>query len=184
LLAVDAPIEMPRRNQMREAIGSGTILIKEGTLLPEALRLETESFVNGWTLVKNLDGYGLDRRIREAGWTYFCLAGEISAIGFGFGGQETERRAVRRLLANAQSEDFNSLEITRMVSRYFLGVPYTTVYAHSRHLQKSLFLFRGEGVHELIRPKISSGVNPDMGRAEVGDLSLEGAPGEPKVATA
>lgn len=169
---------------MRKAIGSGTILIKAGTLLPEALRLETESFVTGWTLVKNLDGYGLDRRIREAGWTFFCLAGEISATGFGFEGQKTERRAVRRLLANAASENFNTLEIARMVSRNFLGVPYTTVYAHSRHVQKSLFLFHDEGVQKCDQTKISCGVNPSMGRAEIGDQSLEGAPGQPNVATA
>ena len=41
---------------MPETIKAGTILIKEGALLPEALRLESESCVPGWRLIKDLDG--------------------------------------------------------------------------------------------------------------------------------
>ena len=55
---------------MPETIKAGTILIKEGALLPEALRLESESCVPGWRLIKDLDGYGLDREIHKAGWTF------------------------------------------------------------------------------------------------------------------
>ncbi len=59
---------------MSDTIKTGTILIKEGTLLPEAVRFESECGVPGWRLVKDLDRCGLDREIREAGWTFFCLA--------------------------------------------------------------------------------------------------------------
>jgi hypothetical protein len=92
---------------MRKAIGPGTILIKEGTLPPEALRLETESFVTGWTLVKNVNGYGVDQRIREVRWAFFCLAGEISATGFGFEGQETQRRALHDRLCAVSTRPEN-----------------------------------------------------------------------------
>jgi hypothetical protein len=54
---------------MPDTIKRGTILIKEGTLLPEVLRFESELCAPGWRLVKNLDGYGLGRKIHEAGWT-------------------------------------------------------------------------------------------------------------------
>ncbi len=102
---------------MAETIKTGTILIKEGTFLPDALRFESEPCATGWRLVKDLDGYGLDRKIHEAGWTFFCLAGEIEATVFGLEGQETVRRGVKRILAKLKSEKFNSLEITRVASK-------------------------------------------------------------------
>ncbi|HEX2715968.1 MAG TPA: hypothetical protein VHM88_27610 [Candidatus Acidoferrales bacterium] len=129
---------------MPHTIETGIILIKEGTLLPEALRLESEPFAPGWRLVKDLDGYGLDRRIQEAGWTFFCLAGEIKATVLGLDGQKTVRRAVKRILGKLKSEKFNSLEITAVASKRFLGVPYASVSARSRHIQESMFLFRAK----------------------------------------
>ncbi len=129
---------------MADTIKTGTILIKEGTPLPEALRFETEPCAPSWTLVKNLDGYGVNRKIHEAGWTFFWLAGEIKATVFGFDAQKAVRRAVKRILARLKGEKFNSLEVTRVASKRFLGVPYTSVYAHSRHIQESVFLFRAK----------------------------------------
>ena len=131
---------------MPDTIKTGTILIKEGTLLPEALRVESDPCAPGWRFVKNLDGYGLDRKIHEAGWTFFCLAGEIKATVFGFDGQKTVRRAVKRILANLKLEKFNSLEITGVASKRFLGVPYVSASARSRHIQESPFLFQTTGV--------------------------------------
>jgi len=45
-----------------DTIKPGTILIKEGALLPETMRFESESCLPGWRLVKDLDGRGLDRK--------------------------------------------------------------------------------------------------------------------------
>lgn len=64
---------------MKKTIEPGTILIKESTLLPETLQLETEPFAIGWKLVKNLNGYDLSRKIHDERWTFFYLAGEVSA---------------------------------------------------------------------------------------------------------
>lgn len=130
---------------MPDTIKTGTVLIKEGTPLPEALRFESESCGPSWRLVKNLDGYELDRKIHEAGWNFFCPSGEIKATAFGFDEQKTVRRAVEPILANLKSERFNSLEIMRVASvtsKRFLGVRYVTVSAHSRHIQESSLLFQ------------------------------------------
>ena len=129
---------------MLDTIKPGTILIKEGTLLPEAVPFESEPCVPGWRLVKDLDGCGLDRKIRDAGWTFFCLAGQLGATVFGIDEQKTLSRAVGQILANLESAEFNSLEIMRVTSeasRRFLGVRYVTVSAQSRHIQESAFLF-------------------------------------------
>ena len=129
---------------MPDTIKPGTILIKEGTLLPEAVRFESEPCVPGWRLVKDLDGCGLDRKIRDAGWTFFCLAGQLGATVFGIDEQKTLSRAVGQILANLESAEFNSLEIMRVTSeasKRFLGVRYVTVSAQSRHIQERAFLF-------------------------------------------
>jgi hypothetical protein len=125
---------------MPDTIKPGTILIKEGTLLPETLRFESEPCVSGWRSVKDLDGCGLDRKIREAGWTFFCLAGQLGATVFGIDEQKTLSRAVEQILANLESAEFNCLEIMRVTleaSKRFQGVHYMTVSAQSRHIQKS-----------------------------------------------
>ncbi|PYV40206.1 MAG: hypothetical protein DMG06_20915 [Acidobacteria bacterium] len=89
---------------MTDKIKMGTILIEGGALLPDSLRFESEPYSKGWRLVKNLDGYGLDRKIRQAGWTLFYMAAEMKASVFGFGGEKALRRAVNRVLAKLKSE--------------------------------------------------------------------------------
>jgi hypothetical protein len=132
---------------MPDTIKTGAILIKEGTLLPEVLRFESEPCAPGWRLVKNLDGYGLGREIHKAGWTFSWQAGEIGATVFGLDEQKTLRRAVEQILANLESAEFNSLEIMRVASeasKRFLGVRYVTVSAQSRDIQESAPLFRAK----------------------------------------
>jgi hypothetical protein len=138
---------------VRETIKAGDILIKEGTRMPESVRIESEPGVPGWKLVSDLDGYAFDRMIRNAGWNFFCLAGDIKATVFGIDEQQMVRRAIERILANPRSENFNSLEITRVTSTGSVRFPlvhYVTVSAQSRHIQKGMFLSRSQEVPELV----------------------------------
>jgi hypothetical protein len=121
---------------------AGRIFIREGTLLPKAVQIESELYIPGWRAVKNLDGYGLDRKIHAAGWTFFCLAYETKATVFGIDDEKMVRRAMERILANRKLEKFNSLEIVRVASKRFLGIHHVTVSAQARHIQDSPFLFR------------------------------------------
>lgn len=130
---------------MADNIKTGTILIEESALLPDSLRFESEPYANGWRLVKNLDGYRMDRRIREAGYTFFSMAGEIKASVFGFNREKALRRAVKRVLANLSSEQSNCRAITQVAAKRFLGLPYLTVYAHPRHIQENSFFSRSNG---------------------------------------
>ena len=141
---------------MADKIKTGTILIEEGAPLPETLRFESEPYSNGWRAVKNLDGYGLDRKIREAGWTFFYMADEIRASVFGFDREKALCRAVSRLLANLRAERFNSLEITRVAAKRFLGLPYVTVSAHRRHIQESMVLFHSKRLVEWDGAKLAA----------------------------
>jgi hypothetical protein len=136
---------------MAREMTTGTILIKENTLLPKELQLETNPCVPGWGLVQDFDAYGLDREIEKIGWTFFSLAEVIRATVFGIDVQKMVRRAIERILSNPKSERFNSLEITRVASvgsGRFPGVRFITVSAISRHIQKGLTLFCVNDVQE------------------------------------
>jgi hypothetical protein len=127
-----------KRDQVQDTIHMGTILVRAGTLFPEALHIEDEPCMPGWRLVRDLNGYALHRKVHKAGWTFFFLAGEVRAIAFGADEQSTARRAIKRILAKSKSKEFNSLEITRVASKGFLGLPYVSVQAQSRHIQEGL----------------------------------------------
>jgi len=141
---------------MAEKIKTGTILIKEGALLPESMRFESEPYSNGWRLVKNLDGYGLGREAREAGWTFFYMAGEVDATAVGSDLEETTRRAVKKVIACMKSAGFNCLEIAQVAAKRFLGLPYLTVSAHPRHIQESIVLFDSKRLTEWDRAKLAA----------------------------
>jgi hypothetical protein len=115
----------------------GTILIRENTPLPANLALETEAMSPGWRGVRNLGGYELGRKLQKANWNFFYLAGAIPTIAFGREEQKTLHRAVRRILAKLKGKNFNCLEITAVIEKHFLGVPFLSVTANSRHLQES-----------------------------------------------
>lgn len=129
---------------MPDTVKAGTILIQEGASLADSLLLETEPYSKGWRLLRKLDGYGLDRKVREAGWTFFLLAGEIQGIAFGFEGEKRTRRAVNRIMARLKSQNFNCVEITQVAGKRFLGMPCVSVTAHSRHIQESNVLSRAK----------------------------------------
>jgi hypothetical protein len=113
---------------------SGTILIRDNTPLPAGMAIERDVFLPGWKAVRDLDGYQLGRKIEEAKWNFFYLAGEIRVTVLG-NSSKTLCRAVKRALAKHEKH-FNSLEIASVVSKRFLGLPFMSVVAHTRHIQQ------------------------------------------------
>jgi hypothetical protein len=131
---------------------AGRIFIREGTVLPKTLQIESEPYMPGWRSVESLDGYGLGRKIHDAGWTFFSLAYETKASVFGMDGEKIVRRAMERILANREAEagKFNSLEIVRvasLTSKRYLGIRHVTVSARSRHIQESPVIFQLKDKH-------------------------------------
>jgi len=122
---------------MAETIQVGTILMKEWPGMTQLLNLESEPCSGEWSLLKVLDGFALDRKIHAAGWNFFFMAAEVKAIFFGSLTAAKVQSALKRILAKVKPQHFNGLEVTAIVTRHFLGVPYVTVSAHSRHMQHS-----------------------------------------------
>jgi hypothetical protein len=121
---------------MADKIKSGTILITEGVLLPESLLFESEPYAYGWRLVKNIDSNGLDQIIRQEGWYFFHIDGVIETNAFGSDEKKITRKAIKRIIANLKSKNFNCLEVTRVATKRSLGLTYMSVSAHSRHIQE------------------------------------------------
>jgi len=150
---------------------SGTTLIRENTLLPAGLTIESEVFLPGWRVVKNLDGSALARSIEGANWNFFYLAGEIRATVLGRDRSGTLQKAVKRILAK-QEEQFNSLEITRVVLKRFLSIPFMLIVAaHSRHIQQGICLVPAKdfflGTTVLAAPESRLSSDREQRRAEV-----------------
>lgn len=125
---------------MPPTVHVGTILMKEWPGMMQLLGLESEPCSGEWSLLKVLDGFALDRKIHAAGWNFFFMAAEVKVMFFGSVGAVKIQNALQRILSKVKEQQFNGLEVTQIVARRFLGVPYVTVSAHSRHMQRSCYL--------------------------------------------
>jgi hypothetical protein len=65
------------------------------------------------------------------------MAAEVKVRFFGALGTTRIQNAMKRILAKVRPQSFNCIEVTGIVAKHFLGVPYTIVSAHSRHIQQS-----------------------------------------------
>jgi hypothetical protein len=136
---------------MPQTIKAGTILVKmkDWAGMMQLPAFETEPCIGEWSLVNVMDSFALDRQIHAAGWNFFFMATEVKAMFFGLLGQDhlvqqKIQSAVQRILAKVKPQNFNGLQVTEIVARRFLGVPYVTVCAHSRHMQQSCNLESSE----------------------------------------
>ena len=113
------------------------ILIREDTSLPPGLSTASNAFFPGWRIVTSPDRSGLTRGIESAHWNFFYNAEETRATVFGADCLRTLGRAVKSILAKQELRSFNSVEVTTIVSKRFLGIPFLRIVAHLRHIQES-----------------------------------------------
>jgi hypothetical protein len=114
---------------------AGTMMVQEGLLLPKVLEMESEAYSRGWRSVKALDSSSLGYKLAAGGWHLFFVAGQVTTISFGRGGDKSLYRAVKRIAAKVRALDLNCLEVTEIVRKHFLGMPYMAISAHSYHIQ-------------------------------------------------
>jgi hypothetical protein len=119
--------------------------MKDWPGMTKVLGLESEPCSGEWSLLKVLDSLTLDRKIHAPGLNFFFMAAEVKVIFFGAPGAVKILNALRRILGKVKQQNFNGLEVTAIVAKCFLGVPYDIVSAHSRHVQQRCYL---EGAEE------------------------------------
>ena len=118
----------------------GTVMIQEGLMFPDGFVLDSDGYTVGWRAARAADGFGVDRSLRSAGWHMFTIAGgTFRAMTWGSAANGL-RRAVIRLLALVRGQWFNSAEVTAISNGHFLGIPYTSVTVHARHIQQGYLL--------------------------------------------
>jgi hypothetical protein len=122
---------------MTNTLHVGTLLIEDGTPRPELLVVSTEPYSARWSYIAKFTSAQLGREIESAGWTFFYMAGEIRTRGFGFNDQSRTNRAVAHVMDAVKLQNCNCLEITEMRRLSFLGLSYTSLVAHARHIQRS-----------------------------------------------
>jgi hypothetical protein len=128
-------------------ITHGTILVAQGTSVPTCFHLGSASYPGEWMSVAvNLDAGMLEAELASTGWTFFYIAGEVSTSAFGFDRRKATDAALKRLIAGARKQNCNCLEIDDVVSHTFLGMPWVTVSAHTRRIQKGSTFIEGSAV--------------------------------------
>jgi len=113
------------------------LLVREGADLPPDLLTETALFLPGWRVVKNFDNYAIRQRMRAAEWRFLQLRCSKETRVMGRARREILRRGVARMLAELKGRKFNSLEITVLASKSFLGVMFLNVAMNLRHFQRN-----------------------------------------------
>jgi hypothetical protein len=120
-------------------ITAGSILIEKGTPLPQFFRAETDPYPNAWIAIgSSLNFHEREDELAAAGWTFLYMASKVRATAFGFDRPSMVDRALKRLIAGARLQKCNCLEIDEVAMHSFLGIPYVSVSAHSRNIQKGL----------------------------------------------
>src|SRR5438105_6175446 len=117
---------------MPQKIKNGTLMIEEGTALPELFPLESEPYFAGWRVVNGYEGIGLDKQLRKSGWTFFYMSAPVRVTVLGFGKGRVLRKAFRKILEIAPTPKFNCFEINEVVSRCFLGFSWVHLSGHAR----------------------------------------------------
>lgn len=125
---------------MSNTLRVGALLMRVGTLPPRSLGVLTEACSPDWEWITNLDGDSFDRKVRNAGWSFFFLAAKIQVVVWGHCTDKIVSKAIRRVLTRARPAQFNCLEVTELSVRRFCGIPYVHLSAHSRHIQEGMVL--------------------------------------------
>jgi len=111
--------------------------VEKNTVLPEAIRLESDFTGNAWARIADHANVRLlEKAIAAAGWTFFYMAGTIRASAFGFDRQKMVHAALVRLFRTLKGQGCNCLEIDDVESHSFAGMPYLSVLAHGRRIEE------------------------------------------------
>jgi hypothetical protein len=125
-------------------ITSGSILIEKGALRPKCFQVEDDSHPNDWMSVKHdLTPRALEEELAAKGWTFFYMAGAIKKTAIGFNRPKMINAALKRIITDVRLQKCNCLEVDEVAMHSFLGIPYASVSAHSRHIQKGM-VFSGQ----------------------------------------
>ena len=122
-----------------EDIRAGSVLIKSDVRLPQSVRFESKQYGH-WKLLTRVDGFTVERALSKAGWHFFFIVPETRVSAVSSTPHGAMRKALKKVAAAIEAQNFNALEIVGITTRRFPGLYYVTVIAHARHSKDSPFL--------------------------------------------
>jgi hypothetical protein len=113
----------------------GTVMIQDGTLLPDGIGLHPRIYSYHWRSFSREESSAAEAKLRRTGWSCASIAGDLTAFAFGHGPGNMRDDAIDRLLGRVRTQDYNAMQLTAIVKSSFLGIPYTVLHASPRHIQ-------------------------------------------------
>ena len=118
----------------------GSIFIRRDTPLPNWFRFNCEAYGSKWKRLFDANGDALDHAATLVGWRFSSIPPAIECQAFGLSRQSAMHRAINKVMDLIDPSGFNSLEVTKVVVRSWLGLSRADVVAHQRHLHATAFL--------------------------------------------
>jgi hypothetical protein len=104
---------------------------------PKCFHVQDDSHRTAWLAIKyDLSNSQMERELSSGGWTFFYMANVIRKLAVAFDREKGTSTALKRVMASVREDRCNSLQIQAVEMHSFLGIPYVSVSAHSRHIQK------------------------------------------------
>ena len=119
-------------------------MMVDQSVLLQALGIPSEAYFGQWRSLGSRESSDLDHKLRAVGWNFFFMAEELKAVVPAWGGQKTIGRGLKRLLARTRRQHFNCMEVSHVLKKHFLGIPYLSIAAHARHMQEGNTLLTSE----------------------------------------
>jgi hypothetical protein len=115
----------------------GNLFMERDVPRPKCFHVQDDSYRTGWLAVKyDLSPYEIDKELSSRGWTFFYMANVIRKSAMGFDRDKGTAAALKRVMASVREDGCNSLQIQAVEMHSYLGIPYVSVSAHARHIQK------------------------------------------------
>jgi hypothetical protein len=119
----------------RKTLKKGSLLLADGTALPDSVSLASHPYAPEWRLLHHINPKQLTDLIQQAGWHCFYLAAELETTAWGWDQEATLQKAIQRITARTKAARYNCVEIKHIEARRWLGISMVKLTAHSRHIQ-------------------------------------------------
>lgn len=86
---------------MIENLQREELLVRQGTALPDSLKVFAPDVQGQWCLLRGMRSADLGRRLDPAGWQFFFVPPEVRANAFGVSQKHALARALKKILVNA-----------------------------------------------------------------------------------
>jgi hypothetical protein len=120
-------------------ISPGTMMMREGILLPESAQLESRHYSNAWCTLIGVDSFGFEQKLSRAGLHLFFLAGKLEVLELGRG-PSAVRRGINRILSRLGKLDLSCMQVAEIKPLRILGIPCVAIRADLFHIQSGRLL--------------------------------------------